>query len=1107
MTERSQGHPISAWEETVVIPTYPAPTPEPNPMFFEKRVNQGASGKVYPNPVTDRVSDEKIDRPYEVVFLENDYVQVLVLPELGGRIFAGIDKSNGYDFFYRQHVIKPALIGLLGSWISGGVEFNWPQHHRPSTFMPVDHLIEEGADGSRTVWLSEHEPMERTKGMVGICLYPGKAFVETKVRIFNRTPIARTFLWWENLAVHATEGFQVFFPPDVTSVTYHARQFMAEYPIARGMYHGIDFGEGTDISWYKNIPIPTSYFANDSAYDFFGGYDHGRQAGVVNVANRHISPGKKMFTWGNGEFGKAWERNLTDADGPYLELMAGVYTDNQPDFSWLQPYETKVFSQYWYPIQKIGPAVNANLRAAVSLRVEAGKAIIGVCSTEVFQPARISLKARGGKTLLEHAVDLAPGAPFTGEVLLPGGVKETDLLLTLCDGEGRELIRYAPMPREDKPLPPAATIPPLPEQAKSTEELYLAGLHIEQYRHATWDPEPYWQEALRRDPGDVRNNNALGLSYLRRGKFTDAEEHFRRAIKTLIRWNYNPYDGEPYYNLGLALKYQGRLDEAYAAFFKGIWSYAWQSAGYYALAEIDCRRTDFATALDHLSRSVLANGLNLKARNLKAAALRRLGRDDEAEAIARETTGMDPLDFWARNELVLACRSKGDIPQAEQELQELLGLMRDDAQTYLDIAFDYAGAGLWDDAGELLARLVNAKGKVAPVYPMVLYAMGYFARQAGEGDRARECYDLASRMPSAYCFPARLEEMLALQDARTTNPRDARGAYYLGNLLYDKRRYEEAIQAWDTSSWVDGSLSIPWRNLGIAYYNIRRDRKQAEACYSKALAANPNDARLLYEHDQLMKRLGRNPAERLARLEPRMDLVERRDDLYVERVALYNQSGQPEKALELLRSHRFHPWEGGEGLVSTQYDTAHFILGRKALEAGHPDEALAHFEAARHYPENLGVARFRAMPEAHLHYYAGLAKEALGDRAGAEAYWRQVTESEGPFSSETYYRALALRKLGDEAGSRHLLEEMLGDASRRMNAPVAAGYFENYAMALLLFEDDLATLNRTECTYLVGLARLGLGQVAEARQAFEAVLAQDSNHVGAQAEAERLRVA
>jgi Domain of unknown function (DUF5107) len=155
---------VSCREQEIVIPTYPSQDVDQNPMFLEKRVYQGSSGKVYPNPFTDRVALEKIDKSYQAIVLENEYIQLTILPEIGGRIFTGLDKTNQYDFFYRQHVIKPALVGLLGPWISGGVEFNLPQRDRPSTYVPVHASVEEHSDGSRTVWLSEHDPMLRMKG-------------------------------------------------------------------------------------------------------------------------------------------------------------------------------------------------------------------------------------------------------------------------------------------------------------------------------------------------------------------------------------------------------------------------------------------------------------------------------------------------------------------------------------------------------------------------------------------------------------------------------------------------------------------------------------------------------------------------------------------------------------------------------------------------------------------------------------------------------------------------------------------------------------------------------------------------------------------------------
>ena len=343
----------------MTIPTYEVGKPEKNPMFLEKRVYQGSSGVVYPYPVIESISDEKVDKDYKAVYIENEYIKVMILPELGGRIQMAYDKIKQRHFVYYNHVIKPALVGLAGPWISGGIEFNWPQHHRPSTFMPVDCTIVENEDGSVTVWVNEMERMFHQKGMAGFTLRPGCAYLEIQGRVSNRTPLPQTFLWWANPAVEVNDEYQSVFPPDVNAVFDHGKRAVSSFPIATGTYYKMDYSAGVDISNYKNIFVPTSYMAVNSKYDFEGGYENDTKGGMLHVASHHYSPGKKQWTWGNGDFGRAWDCNLTDAyEGkgfrPYIELMAGVYTENQPDFAWLMPYEEKQFVQYFMPYREIG---------------------------------------------------------------------------------------------------------------------------------------------------------------------------------------------------------------------------------------------------------------------------------------------------------------------------------------------------------------------------------------------------------------------------------------------------------------------------------------------------------------------------------------------------------------------------------------------------------------------------------------------------------------------------------------------------------------------------------------------------------------------------------
>jgi tetratricopeptide (TPR) repeat protein len=1079
----NKSEPVRCWEERVVIPTYPVQDADPNPMFLEKRVYQGSSGKVYPNPFTDRVALEKKDQAYRAIMLENEFVELMILPEIGGRIHAGLDKTNGYDFFYRQHVIKPALVGLLGPWISGGVEFNWPQHHRPSTYMPVHAAIEEHDDGSRTVWLSEHDPMLRMKGMVGISLSPGKSLVEAKVRLYNRTPLPQTFLWWANVAVRVHDQYQAFFPPDVTFVADHAKRAISSFPVARNSYYGVDYRPGTDISWYKNIPVPTSYMVTESKYDFFGGYDHARKAGLVQTSNHHVAPGKKLWTWGNAEFGYAWDRNLTDEDGPYVELMAGAYTDNQPDFSWLQSYETKTFSQYWYPIQEIGPAKNANREAAVNLEWQANSVSVGVSVTS-RRRVRVVLTSNG-RFVLDAEANVAPGRPFTKTVEADDARPEKFKLI-VCDQQGNELIAWQPERRIDREPPGPATEPPAPSEIASTEELYLTGLHLEQYRHATRSPEAYWMEGLDREPEDARLNNAMGLLHLRKGNLAEAESHFVRAARRLTFRNPNPYDGEPFYNLGLTRFYQGKTSEAYDAFHKSIWNYAWQSAGNYALASISTGRGDLRLALEQVEASLRTNTDHAKARALKAALLRRLGNSPVAQAVIDDSLVIDRLDFRMMAERFLLSRTS-------QGCDALFVALEGDLQTLLDVAFDLAWSGLQEDAAALLE---SCPPEVRWDHPMRWYTLSWLATALNKPARAVECLAKAEAASPRYCFPARIEEMIVLKSAIARNPSGARAHYYLGNLCYDKRRYEEAIRSWRRSVELDGSFSIPWRNLGIAEFNVLRNPQAADRMYEKAFAVNPTDSRLLYEWDQLKKRARlASPRDRLHWLESHLELVSRRDDLTIEFVTLLNQAGKFHEALSILKERRFSPWEGGEGLSSAQYVFAHRALGTQALVAGQPCDALNHFAAARNYPHNLGEGKHLLTLERDLDYFSGLAAEQCGDAERAVAFWEGAAATLPEPGIHSYFQALALKKLGREPAAENVLHSLSRMADQKRVAVAKIDYFATSLPNLLLFDDDLEERNRIESMLLGALADHGLGNADRAISALSQVIASDPNHL------------
>ena len=1112
--------PVKAWSEAVTIPTYHPHNADPFPSFLENRVYQGSSGKVYPLPVIERIDPEPLPQCWQAIHLENESLRIMVLPEIGGRIHVGYDKVNGYDFFYRQNVIKPALVGLAGPWISGGVEFNWPQHHRPATYMPCEAAIERHDDGSVTVWCSQHDPLSHMKGMHGICLHPGRAILELKVRLYNRTEQVQTFLWWANVATRVHQRYQSFFPPDVRFVADHAKRAVTSFPRSDRRYYGVDYpgraengvppGElprqfrpdgsylPDDLSWYANIPVPTSYMITGTAGDFFGGYDHAAQAGVLHVANHYIAPGKKQWTWGNHEFGYNWDRCLTDLDsdgvyGPYIELMAGVYTDNQPDFSFLAPGETRTFSQYWYPIRGIGVPQAANLRAALSFRIEAGNASIGVCATEDLANAHLAIYD-GDKLLQQWTQTIQAAERFLATISLPTHSLEGSLVVALRQ-DGQTILRYAPGEITPAPAPESATEPPPASEIASTDELYITGLHLAQYRHATRSPEPYWLEALRRDPGDSRCNTALGVRCLERGEFTEAEEYLRRAIARITRRNPNPYDGEVYYQLGLTLRYQHRYTDAYAAFYKSAWNAAWSGPAYRALAELDARKQDWPAALDHIHRSLRADSDNLNAQCLRAIVLQRLNRPAEAEAQLAESSALDPLHALTRH------LSSGTLPR--------------DGQSRLDLAFDYARCGLLSEAVNVLAEpLAPGDNDGSPA--MLAYTRAALLLQLDDVETSQRALSEAAALPTAYVFPNRIDELEVLETVIAASPHDSHAPLYLGNLLYDRRRYPQAVAQWERSVALDPNLAVAHRNLGIAYFNVNHDPLRSVAAFDRAFAADPANPRLLFERDQLWKRTGVPPAARLTELLLYPGLTSQRDDLSIELATLLNLTGQPQRALDLILSRSFQPWEGGEGLVLAQFVRAGILLAQQALAVNQPERARELLAQTFTPPHSLGESWHFLASQSEPLYWLGLATAAAGDLPEARRLWLRGANTSSDFqqmavvevSTNTFWAASCLEALSRQDPNPVTARRAVGRAEALFvdirsfavtlehKRPVV-DYFATSLPTMLLFNDDLSLRNRIESLFLKAQSALGLHHRAEAESLAREVLALDPSHVGA----------
>ncbi|WP_421894645.1 DUF5107 domain-containing protein [Marinoscillum sp.] len=1086
------------------IPTYELGKSEINPVFFEKRVYQGSSGKVYPVPFIDKVYDHKTDIDYKAATLENEFVRLVMLPEIGGRIFEAQDKANdNYDFFYKQEVIKPALVGLAGPWISGGVEFNWPQHHRPGTYLPTDIHVEEEADGARTVWMSEYDPMYRLKGMHGIRLRPESSLIELRGRLFNRTPMTQTFLWWANVAVEVHEGYQSFFPPDVHYVADHAVRAMSSFPYAENHYYGIPYHQRpgkNDLRKYENITVPTSYMVCDTKYDFFGGYDSKTEGGFIHVANRHIAPGKKQWTWGSEEFGKVWDRELTDVGGPYFELMAGVYTDNQPDFTYLLPYETKTFSQFWWSYKKLGPVQNANKEVAVRMvPTQGNKVELGIASSCKMANLKVILKI-GEREEEINPITTSPDLPWMISKPFEAG-EENRLSIAVYNESGRLLISYEHQEVDKTRDRNEAFEPKQAEELTSSLELELIGEHLELYRHPTRYPEPYWEEAIKRDPKNYKAHISLSKVQIKSGLFSAAQANAAKAMEILTVYHPNPSTGEAHYYHGMACYYLDQFDLAYKSFYKATWNYEWRSQSYFMLAKLDTRKRDFETALEHLDAALVTNSQNNSAVILKAAIFNDQNRKGDAEATLKSLLDIDPLDQWANFELATL----------NGNFEHFLDSCRNDAQTVLDIAFEYAGCAFYQRAIDLIELHLRAdKPACAVPNPMGVSSMtevvlSWLYTLTGNASKGDALLTSVCHKSFDYFFPSRLEELRLLEWVINRQPDCTLAAYGLGNFYFNAKRHQDAISVWEQAAGYGCQYATLYRNLGIAHWNASQKGDLALESFRKAVAIGPEDARIQFEYDQLRKKNNADPGERLQALLQLGEIVLKRDDFSVELATLYNFTNQFRKALDLLKGRTFHPWEGGEGQVLKQYTYACLKLGQQALAADNPTEALVWFNESLDTPDNLGEKYHPLQAVAHINYWKGIAHRALGNESEAVRHFMDSAQEQGDFidmavsdfSELTYYKALSMVELGKETEAMEILKSMRTYASEKLTQKAKIDYFATSLPLLLVFEDDIQMRSKIDAYYLLGLAELGLGNISGCREYFTKVLDLNITHVGA----------
>jgi tetratricopeptide (TPR) repeat protein len=986
---------VRVQEIALKIPTYLIGPDDPNPPLWDLRV--------YPYPLQTDITRKKSLQTHRVVEMENDYIKVLILPDIGGRILAALDKTNNnFDFIYYNQVIKPGLVALRGAWLSGGIEWNFPTlGHTVNTYSPVNYKIMKNADGSATCVVGTEEWVRRMKWEVFITIYPDRSYFKTRIRLSNRTLTHNNGYFWANAATHAFDDTRVIFPP--TDYTYGGgRSSPVPWPVFNGK----------DVSWYKNTESAHDFFCGVPG-DYNGAYNFEKENGTVHYAFRHESPGKKFWTWGTAPSGAIWEGLLTDANGQYIEVQAGRLL-TQGDTWIFEPHLVEQWEEWWYPVKNMHGFVKANPDAALNLEVKDRGLFIALNTTAVFEDAEVKVLC-GEKPIFREKLSISPAGSYRRDILLEANCGDYEI--RVADKTGKEIISYG---TQKTAIPAPELQPSFPAgEGGSAEEILLQGYYA--LKH--WNLESaleLFSQAWEKEPGLIPAGRWLGILYYKTGKTAEALGLLERVLKR------DEDDYTARYYRALAKIRLGRDERTEEDLYQVSRRAAYKHVAPYVLAGLENRKENYAAAAELLRACLKHNPDDTKARAMLAASLRHLGSTEEAEKLLIAALNDDPLD-------PLALVEKKMLSGTSE-----LGLLRSDPQYYLEAATDYLEMGLRGDARRTLEIYLEQEKAVS--YPIVYYYLGSICQDLGEKEKAREHFTKAAACSPDYVFPFRTETEDVLKAALEANPSDWKALYYLGNLLTSELRWEEGLECFERAARLSPAVAPLYRNLGEIYARKFRDRAKAQTMYEKAVAFSPEDFRLYVALDELYA-INKNSASREI-LYKKAPLRVKENFSYILRRALYFvDTDQPRRALDILESNTFLPWEGWTGgrevYVFAHLENAYALIEKKKYR-----EALKSLEAAQEYPENLGTGRPPHPVFAREDFLSGLCYQRMGEKQRAESLFQKAAQVSGEVLSEiSYYRALAAKNLGKVEEARALLEK-INEESERENSrnPSARAY-------------------------------------------------------------------
>ncbi len=981
---------VRIWTDRLTLPTHEVRS-DPVPRF-----QATDDSKFYPYPAQSDIAPDAAERAWTVVCLENKYLIVRIMPELGGRVFSIYDKLAGQDIVYRQTSIKPAAVAIRGAWTAGGIEFNFPDCHSVTTHDQVHWTTREYPDGSMSVLIGDVERISRMGWTVELRLSPDRACLENRVQLVNRTPIRQRCFYWSNTAVVGSKHVQMILPAPKVALGQHDK-IPVDWPLRRG----------TDYSWLTAYNGGTGIMGVGGDEDFVAAYDHERQTGLVHYADHGTLPARKFWTWGIGQYNDYWAQRVSDDNKPYLEMQAGPRV-TLSELAWMQPYEVVRFEESWIPVSRIGPLARANPQAAVRFTVDKGRATIGVLTTARMPGAQVELRGRW-RAIWRSQADLSPETPLLQTV--PVEPDDADSLrLIVRDVHGRTIIEHAYGHYAQQAQVPAE----VPDVQARRIDASTADGAVQRFE-VSWmdcryaDAARTIEQALAKWPEDPGVGFEAGLLRLWQGKPGEAIKLLQPASQRtgLVGQQARYYLALAHFQVSDLEKASSLLAEFATIDPKAADAWVWKRAASILRAKVLLSAGRFREACGLLQAVLRIDPDDAYAAALAVYSLRQEGRSDAAWRIARRYLAGADLEPMARLEIQLLTH------QPDATLGRML---HRDPEVAIELACDYISLADWSTAETILTGGAGESARSGLTWLLA----GYCAQVMGRMDEAAQYRARAEAAPLYLAFPSRVEELAAAEHALTICPQSPRAAYYAGLVLMRLMRYDEAIEQWQRAIALRDDNALARRCLGAVLAKIKKQPEQAVAHLERAVQLVPALPAFHLDLAEVYNDLQR-PADARDTLEQALRTVPSSDDLVSALGEAYLAMGQYRQAAESLDGRRFNPADTHYSALEHR-TVAWLGVGLQALLQDDPPSALAAFDKALEHPATLPAGPLEeSVGTAMIQFWRATALQSLNQSQAAQQALQQAVRQIGDDRVlwQGYYGvlnvahgALALKSLG-----------------------------------------------------------------------------------------------